>query len=118
LAPLRERYEALIARPERIEDALLAGAQRARELSRPFLARLREAVGLRSLRDVAASATAGKGAPAGKPAPQPVVFKDADAFAFKVLDAKREVLATQGGFVDPKAAMAAARAAMQVLAGD
>lgn len=117
LAPLRERYEALIARPAQIEDALLAGAGRARESSRPFLARLRAAVGLRSLRDAAATSTAAK-ARAEKPALQPVVFKDADAFAFKVLDAKREVLATQGGFVDPKTAMAAARAAMEVLGGN
>ncbi len=36
--------------PERIEDALLAGAERARALSRPFIERLRHAVGLRSLR--------------------------------------------------------------------
>ena len=52
---------------------------------------------------------------AEKPALQPVVFREADAFAFKVLDAKKTVLATQGGFADPKAAMAAARAAMEAL---
>jgi hypothetical protein len=46
---------------------------------------------------------------------QPVVYREADAFAFKVLDAKKTVLATQGGFSDPKAAMAAARAAMDRL---
>ena len=50
-----------------------------------------------------------------KPALQPVVFREADAFAFKVLDAKRNVLKTQGGFADAKAAMAAARAAMEAV---
>jgi tryptophanyl-tRNA synthetase len=116
LAPQRARYEALIAEPERIEEALLAGAKRARELSQPFVARLRAAVGLRSLREGLGSAAAAKSARSEKPTLQPVVFRDADAFAFKVLDAKRDVLATQGGFADPKSAMAAARAAMETLA--
>ena len=57
-----------------------------------------------------------KQAKAEKPALQPVVFREHDAFAFKVLDAKKNVLATQAGFADPKAAMAAARAAMETLA--
>jgi tryptophanyl-tRNA synthetase len=117
LAPLRERYEALIAAPAKIEDALLAGAARARALSRPFVERLRDAVGLRSLRSGIGAAAEGKSERAEKPALQPVVFREADAFAFKVLDAKRDVLATQGGFADPKAAMAAARVAMEALAG-
>jgi tryptophanyl-tRNA synthetase len=115
LAPLRERYEALIATPEKIEEALLAGAGRARALSQPFFARLRYAVGLRSLRSGIGAVAETKGERAEKPALQPVVFREADAFAFKVLDAKRDVLATQGGFADPKAAMAAARAAMESL---
>jgi tryptophanyl-tRNA synthetase len=117
LAPLRERYEALIAAPAKIEDALLAGAKRARALSRPFVERLRHAVGLRSLRSGIGAAAETKSERAEKPALQPVVFREADAFAFKVLDAKRDVLATQGGFADPKAAMAAARVAMEALAG-
>jgi len=115
LAPMRERYEALIAKPGAIEDALFAGAAKARELARPFIARLRAATGLRSLRDMPASVDATK-TRAEKPALQPVVFRDADAFAFKVLDAQKNVLATKAGFADPKAAMAAAREAMEALA--
>jgi len=46
LAEPRERYEELMANPERIEKVLVAGAERARETSRPFLAELREAVGI------------------------------------------------------------------------
>ena len=50
IAPLRERYEALIAHPQRIEQQLRDGAQRLRaKYASPLLARLREAVGLRSL---------------------------------------------------------------------
>ncbi|MEN3113518.1 tryptophan--tRNA ligase [Uliginosibacterium paludis] len=47
LAPMREQYEALIARPEKIEEVLQEGAAKARAVAAPFLAELREAVGLR-----------------------------------------------------------------------
>jgi len=45
----RERYEALINNPYKVEKELERGAERAREISRPFIERLREAVGIRSL---------------------------------------------------------------------
>ena len=45
----RERYEALINDPHKVERELMAGAERARELSRPLIAALREAVGIRRL---------------------------------------------------------------------
>lgn len=50
IAPMRARYEELIAEPERIEQVLKSGAERLRaKYSIPFIARLREAVGLRRL---------------------------------------------------------------------
>ena len=45
----RERYEALMAEPRRIEEALVDGAARARVWATPFLGRIREAVGIRKL---------------------------------------------------------------------
>ena len=45
----RERYEALIAEPRRIEETLVEGAARARAWATPFLGRIREAVGIRTL---------------------------------------------------------------------
>jgi tryptophanyl-tRNA synthetase len=45
----RERYEALMNDPAKVERELKRGAERARELSRPFMERLREAVGIRSV---------------------------------------------------------------------
>jgi tryptophanyl-tRNA synthetase len=45
----RERYEALVAEPTRIEETLLEGAAKARAWATPFLARIREAVGIRGL---------------------------------------------------------------------
>ncbi len=50
LIPGRERYEALIADPGRIEETLLEGAQKARAYATPFLARIREAIGIRKLK--------------------------------------------------------------------
>ena len=49
IAPLRSRYQELLDDPAQIETILLDGAERARALARPFMARLREAVGLRPL---------------------------------------------------------------------
>ena len=46
----RERYEALIAEPGRIEEILIEGAEKARAYATPFLARIREAVGIRGLK--------------------------------------------------------------------
>lgn len=61
LAPMRERYENLMARPDSIEDALIVGARKARALATPFLEELRQAVGLGRL----SGAAAGRGASAG-----------------------------------------------------
>jgi tryptophanyl-tRNA synthetase len=49
LKPSRERYEALMAEPDHIEEILLAGAKKARAYAVPFLSRIRAAVGIRSL---------------------------------------------------------------------
>ena len=64
IAPMRERYDALIARPDDIEDILLDGARRARALAGPFLAQLREAVGLGRLTPSRAAPSASSAAPA------------------------------------------------------
>lgn len=49
LAAPRERYEALMADPQRVERELARGAEHARAVSRPFIERLRTAVGIRAL---------------------------------------------------------------------
>ena len=50
LAPGREVYDRLIANPGDVEAELRRGAERAREISRPLMRDIREAVGLRTLR--------------------------------------------------------------------
>ena len=43
----RERYNELLAKPAEIEDILQAGAEKARVISAPFMARVRESMGIR-----------------------------------------------------------------------
>jgi tryptophanyl-tRNA synthetase len=49
LKAARAEYQRLIAAPDHVEAELLAGAARAREISVPFIARIRDAVGIRRL---------------------------------------------------------------------
>jgi tryptophanyl-tRNA synthetase len=48
LGPLRERTLALLDEPARIDAVLADGARRARERAAPYVARVREALGLGS----------------------------------------------------------------------
>jgi len=49
LADAREEYHRLLAAPDHVESVLRQGAARAREISAPFMAEIRDAVGIRSL---------------------------------------------------------------------
>ena len=49
IAPARVEYERLMANPREVEDVLKQGAERARAVSRPFLAEIRDKVGIRAL---------------------------------------------------------------------
>ena len=49
IKPMREEYERLIADPAIVERELLKGAERAREISVPYLAEIRHAIGIRKL---------------------------------------------------------------------
>ena len=102
IAPLRARYEALIAKPADIEELLRIGAGKARAIAAPLLAELREAVGLR--RFVAAPAAASNARSAGKAVlPSFKQYREADGrFYFKFLDADGRVLLQSGGFAAPK----------------
>jgi tryptophanyl-tRNA synthetase len=89
LAAPRARYEALVAKPEVIEEQLLAGAKKARERSRALLEKLRWAVGLRRLTDrPVAAASASKSAETATAAlPQLKSYREVDGkLYFKLLD--------------------------------
>ena len=49
IRPARDEYERLIADPAEVERQLLKGAERAREVSEPYLAEIRHAIGIRPL---------------------------------------------------------------------
>ena len=50
LAPAREKYNELMNNPDIIEGELQKGAAKAREYASPFLARLKDAVGIRPIK--------------------------------------------------------------------
>ncbi len=49
IAPARERYETLLQNPAFIEQKLQKGAEKARAISRPFITKLRKAVGISAI---------------------------------------------------------------------
>ena len=49
LKPARKNYQKLIANPKKIEDKLQKGAEKAREISVPYMEEIRNAVGIRRL---------------------------------------------------------------------
>ncbi len=49
LAGYRDEYQKLLAAPDHVEAVLQVGAERARSISRPFMARVRHAIGIRRL---------------------------------------------------------------------
>ena len=103
VAPLRERYDALMNNPAEIERLLLIGAEKARALSKPFLVKLRHAVGLRNL---AAGKDKGgaKAAKVAKPSFKQYREKADGLFYFKLLDAHGETLLQSRGFTSPQEA--------------
>ncbi len=102
IAPMRARYDDLMAHPEKVEAALRIGAERARAIARPFLQTLRAAVGLRPLS--AAQPQAQGTQKAGKAAlPAFKQYREADGkFYFKLVAADGRLLLQSKGFAAPR----------------
>lgn len=101
IGPMREKYAYYTSHTDELEDILLAGAEKARKLSAPFMERLREAVGLRSFRHVAAPKAAPQKAEPAKSAPTATFkqYREADGlFYFKLTLTGGRVLLTSKGF--------------------
>ncbi|QXL83328.1 tryptophan--tRNA ligase [Comamonas sp. NLF-1-9] len=102
LAPLRARYEDLMAHPDQVEAVLRAGGERARALSHPFLLRLRSAVGLRPLQAAAPHAAKAKPKAAAE-LPQFKQYRETDGkFYFKLVAPDGALLLQSEGFAAPR----------------
>ena len=103
VAPLREKYDALMAKPGEIEAILRDGAARLRAAhATPALLRLREAVGLRDLSQVAVTATKAASKKDAGGVPTFKQYRDADGkFYFKLVLGER-VLLQSTGFASPR----------------
>jgi len=101
IGPMRARYEHLIAHPQEVEALLLQGGVKARAVATPFMARLRQAVGLRGLaQSVKITAKAVKTETASLKQ-----YREADGrFYFKLVDAKGAVLLQSRGLDSPQIA--------------
>ena len=110
IAPMRARYQHLMAHPEEVEAALQAGAAKARALATPFLRELRHAVGLTSLSMSAATVAAEPEKPAAIGLPQFKQYREADGlFYFKLTAAGGRVLLQSRSFIAPRKAGQAVR---------
>jgi tryptophanyl-tRNA synthetase len=106
IAPMRGTYDSLMARPAQIEEILRAGADKARQLSRPLMAQLRQAVGLRDLGSVAQAAAA---AAPKRAAPSIKQYRETDgSFHVKLVDADGAALLQSLGLDSPREAGALA----------
>ncbi|MGO4263249.1 tryptophan--tRNA ligase [Lysobacter sp. TAB13] len=103
ITPLREKYEALMARPQDIEATLIDGARRVRErYGVGMMKRLREAVGLRDLSQTATAAGETKADAKAASLPAFKQYREADGqFYFKLADGE-QVLLQSRGFAAPK----------------
>src|SRR5690625_247325 len=86
LAPMRERYQELVARPDQIEEILRHGAEKARRITAPFMAEIRAAVGLRPATLADLSATGDTTQQDSQKEARWVSFKEGDAFYIRLLD--------------------------------
>ena len=116
IAPMRAHYQELISNPARIEQTLLAGAERARTVATPLMRELRSAVGLRSLVQVAAPQKADKAHKAALPSFKQYREQDGK-FYFKFVAADGRLLLQSTGFDAPKAAGQAIGQLQQALPG-
>ena len=104
IAPMRDSYQALINDPSQLEDILQTGAVKARALATPFMATLRQNVGLRNLR----SSTDARAKPTKAALPTLKQYREKDGlFYFKLVDARGRLLLQSLSFEAPREAAAA-----------
>jgi tryptophanyl-tRNA synthetase len=102
IAPMRERYQFLMDNPKEVQSILQLGAIKARSVATPFMATLRQAVGLRNLASETQTGVKKSTKTSGAVFKQ---YREKDGlFYFKFVDAKGELLIQSPGFESPKLA--------------
>ena len=105
VAPMRERYESLVARPAAIEEILREGARKARAIAGPKVAELRDAIGLRAMSSLSVSAGSARQSSKAVKSPRFASFRDTDgSFRFRLFSSEGDELLLSKSFKDPKAA--------------
>ncbi len=105
VAPMRERYDSLMAQPQQIEQILQEGARKARAIAVPKLAELRDAIGLRSASTSSTVSAKSAGSAKADKLPRFASFRDGDgSFRFRLFSAEGEELLLSVSFADPKLA--------------
>lgn len=108
LGPKRARYAELMSRPQEIEDILQEGARKARAIAAPFLATLREAVGLRRFGAGTVALTGealgtATGEVKASKRPEFKQYREADGqFYFKLVDGQGRLLLQSRAFAQGK----------------
>jgi tryptophanyl-tRNA synthetase len=102
IAPMREQYQELINHPAKLDQILLTGAEKARQMATPFIKEVRHAVGLRALSS-GGSASASKDTKVALPSFKQYREKDGQ-FYFKLVDGQGQLLLQSRGFASPKEA--------------
>jgi len=102
IAPMRERYQFLMDNPKEVQSILQQGAIKARSVATPFMATLRQAVGLRNLASETQTGVKKSTKTSGAVFKQ---YREKDGlFYFKFVDVKGELLIQSPGFESPKLA--------------
>ena len=102
IAPMRERYQFLMDNPKEVQSILQQGAIKARLVATPFMATLRQAVGLRNLASETQTGVKKSTKTSGAVFKQ---YREKDGlFYFKFVDTKGELLIQSPGFESPKLA--------------
>ena len=100
VAPMREQYAQLVAKPAQLEEILQEGARKARDVTVPLLDGLQRAVGLGRF-SVPQAAAKAKGAAAKLP--QVKQYREADGrFHFKLVDGEGRLLLQGDGHASPR----------------
>lgn len=100
IGPMRERYEAYMQEPEKVESILREGVERIRPMARALVDRCRNAVGLRAFKPLQAKKAAVK---AKKSKASLKQYREKDGlFYFKLVNGQGKTLLTAGGLPSGK----------------